>query len=301
MITLCSYDRLKPTPTSLALADNLKSCRRQYPHVETCYTRSLFQVDMDDDEYIWTSAPFSKSDPLHKGLQEFESCLHCQICGSFYQSPVSIQGCFHTFCSECIRGTIRNGKVSLRRMALCPICRAPIEGNENNSLLPNRSIAELVNKFKSVRGNLLSALSSSQRRAGEDASLAEQDTGTSTSAAISSRGSRSLARSSPTASIVTEEKENSNPELSQLQPLQTRKKLPTTFYNGMKRKKLVEKCRELGLSEWGTDQQLKARHQEYVNLYNAECDSCYPRTVEQLVSIIHGREMAFRVSLYVGL
>ena len=258
-------------------------------------------MELDDDEYIWTAAPFSKSNPLHKGLQEFESCLHCQICGSFYQSPVSIQGCFHTFCSECIRGTIRNGKLSLRRTALCPICRAPINGNENDSLLRNRSIEELVNKFKNVRGNLLSALSSSQRLAGEDASHNKQDSETSTLSISPSRSCRGRTRSSPTASVVTEEKENSDPELSQPQPqaLKLRKKLPTTFYNGMKRKKLQEKCRELGLSERGTDQQLKARHQEFVNLYNAECDSSYPRSTEELVKIVHDRETAIRVSVYV--
>ncbi|KAI2510167.1 single-stranded DNA-dependent ATPase [Fragilaria crotonensis] len=62
----------------------------------------------------------------------------------------------------------------------------------------------------------------------------------------------------------------------------------------MKRKKLQEKCREYGLSDQGTDQQLKARHQEYVNLYNAECDSLYPRSAEELVKLIHDREMAIR-------
>lgn len=97
---------------------------------------------------------------------------------------------------------------------------------------------------------------------------------------------------------MTEEKENSDPELTQTQPLKARKKLPTTFYNGMKRKKLQEKCREFGLSDQGTDQQLKARHQEYVNLYNAECDSSYPRSAEELVKLIHDREMAIRVSAY---
>ena len=253
----------------------------------------------DDDEYVWTTAPFSKANPLHKGLQEFESCLHCQICGSFYQSPVSIRGCFHTFCSECIRGTIRNGKLSLRRTALCPICRAPIEGNENDSLLPNRSIEEVATKFKNVRGNLLPALSSLHRRSGEEVCVArKQDTERSAPPSPRSQSDRRIARSSPAESIVTEEKENSDPELTQTQPLKARKKLPTTFYNGMKRKKLQEKCREFGLSDQGTDQQLKARHQEYVNLYNAECDSSYPRSAEELVKLIHDREMAIRVSAY---
>ena len=64
----------------------------------------------------------------------------------------------------------------------------------------------------------------------------------------------------------------------------------------MKRRKLQEKCREWGLSEQGSDQQLKARHQEFVNLYNAECDSFFPRSEAELVRIIHEREKAIRVS-----
>jgi len=64
----------------------------------------------------------------------------------------------------------------------------------------------------------------------------------------------------------------------------------------MKKKKLQEKCRELGLSDRGDEKELKARHQEYINLYNAECVSSNPRSPQELLKVVHGREKARRLS-----
>ena len=61
-------------------------------------------------------------------------------------------------------------------------------------------------------------------------------------------------------------------------------------------KKLQEKCRELSLSDRGDEKELKARHQEYTNLYNAECDFSYPRSPQKLIKVLHGREKAHRLS-----
>ena len=50
------------------------------------------------------------------------------------------------------------------------------------------------------------------------------------------------------------------------------------------------------MSDRGDEKELKARHQEYINLYNAECVSSYPRTPQELLKVVHGREKARRLS-----
>jgi hypothetical protein len=249
----------------------------------------LQNLGMDDDEFVWTKIRDNKPSPLHRGLQELESCMRCQICGSFFNSPVSIQGCFHTFCSECIRGAIRVGKLSIRRAALCPICRNPIDGNVNDCLLPNRSLEEMVYKFKQLRGNLIATLSTT-------AAAAEAAESTLGIVHYNEFDENHVTDMGKKYKVSRGETENSEPDKNLSTSKEGRRKIPKTFYNGMKRKKLQEKCRELGLSDQGTDHELKSRHQDYVTLYNAECDSLYPRSPLELVKLIHERERAIRVS-----
>ena len=78
-------------------------------------------------------------------------------------------------------------------------------------------------------------------------------------------------------------------------------KMAKTAYHGLKKKQLQEKCRQCGLSTRGDDKQLKARHQEFVTLYNAECDSFHPRSKEQLIQLVQEREKARKVRMICGL
>jgi hypothetical protein len=71
-----------------------------------------------------------------------------------------------------------------------------------------------------------------------------------------------------------------------------RKKRPATYYNQLSLKNLREKCKQEGLSILGNETTLKARHQEYITLYNSECDSLTPRSPAELVREIAMRESA---------
>jgi hypothetical protein len=71
-----------------------------------------------------------------------------------------------------------------------------------------------------------------------------------------------------------------------------RKKKPATYYNQLSLQKLREKCKQEGLSTLGNEKTLKARHQEYITLYNSECDSLTPRSPSELVREIAMRESA---------
>ena len=78
-------------------------------------------------------------------------------------------------------------------------------------------------------------------------------------------------------------------------PSQLLKRKPTVSYHGVKPKKLREMCKHEGLSATGSDAELKHRHSEFITLYNAECDSEHPRTVNELIKELNGREKSIKV------
>ena len=87
-----------------------------------------------------------------------------------------------------------------------------------------------------------------------------------------------------------------DPQSLGVEVTELRKKLPNTHYKGMNRIKLAELCRNEGLSTNGDAAVLKARHQAFVSLYNAECDSFTPRSAQQIAQEINRREIAIKVN-----
>lgn len=57
-----------------------------------------------------------------------------------------------------------------------------------------------------------------------------------------------------------------------------RKPLPKIVYNLLSRSRFKEKAKQLGLSVQGNKQQLIKRHQEFVHMYNAQCDALHPKS-----------------------
>jgi E3 ubiquitin-protein ligase RAD18 len=283
----------------------------------------------DDDEYVWTTAPFKKSNPLHQGLHDLESALRCGICCAWYTAPVSIAGCHHTFCSECIRNRIRTGILNMKRTAACPVCREPIACRGGDyQLLPNRSMEELVTKFTDIKQSLRTALANGLTTvpqskvaasgvvvaaAGEASAENLSQATASTQEQEGGRSPAGLLRRSPRAasrqgSVNYEEKENSDPAhdnnendddcvivVEEEKKAPRLKKMGKTIYHGLKKKQLQDKCRQCGLSTRGDEKQLRERHQEYVTLYNSECDSFQPRSKEDLLRLMQEREKARKV------
>ncbi|XP_026949767.1 E3 ubiquitin-protein ligase RAD18 isoform X4 [Sagmatias obliquidens] len=57
-----------------------------------------------------------------------------------------------------------------------------------------------------------------------------------------------------------------------------RKPLPKTVYNLLSDRDLKKKLKQHGLSVQGNKQQLIKRHQEFVHMYNAQCDALHPKS-----------------------
>ncbi|XP_063081259.1 E3 ubiquitin-protein ligase RAD18 isoform X2 [Cavia porcellus] len=71
---------------------------------------------------------------------------------------------------------------------------------------------------------------------------------------------------------------------------QKRKQLPKTVYNLLSDRDLKKKLKEHGLSTHGNKQQLIKRHQEFVHMYNAQCDALHPKSAAEIVEEIENME-----------
>ncbi|XP_010082215.1 PREDICTED: E3 ubiquitin-protein ligase RAD18 [Pterocles gutturalis] len=80
---------------------------------------------------------------------------------------------------------------------------------------------------------------------------------------------------------------------------QKRKPMSKVVYNLLSDRDLKKKLKEHGLSTHGTRQQLIKRHQEFVHMYNAQCDSLNPKSVAEVVKELEKNEK-IRVQLEIN-
>uniref|UniRef100_A0A8D0BEK3 Uncharacterized protein n=1 Tax=Salvator merianae TaxID=96440 RepID=A0A8D0BEK3_SALMN len=78
---------------------------------------------------------------LEKVLQDD---LTCGICLDFFNNPVLIIKCSHTFCKECISRHYKRSRAN----PFCPKCRGELHPN---ILVENRSLANIVGSFQQVK------------------------------------------------------------------------------------------------------------------------------------------------------
>ncbi|KAF7459748.1 E3 ubiquitin-protein ligase RAD18 [Marmota monax] len=69
-----------------------------------------------------------------------------------------------------------------------------------------------------------------------------------------------------------------------------RKPLPKTVYNLLSDRDLKKKLKQHGLSTQGNKQQLIKRHQEFVHMYNAQCDALHPKSAAEIVQELENME-----------
>lgn len=73
-------------------------------------------------------------------------------------------------------------------------------------------------------------------------------------------------------------------------PAKPLERLPKLNYTILKDTALKKKLTELGIPNWGNKTLLARRHSEWVNLWNANCDSSKPRTKRELLHELDGWE-----------
>ncbi|XP_053325922.1 E3 ubiquitin-protein ligase RAD18 [Spea bombifrons] len=69
-----------------------------------------------------------------------------------------------------------------------------------------------------------------------------------------------------------------------------RKPMAKVVYNLLSDRDLRKRLKEVGLSTHGSKQQMIKRHQEFVHMYNAQCDSLNPKSASEIVSEIVNNE-----------
>ncbi|XP_029457302.1 E3 ubiquitin-protein ligase RAD18 isoform X3 [Rhinatrema bivittatum] len=69
-----------------------------------------------------------------------------------------------------------------------------------------------------------------------------------------------------------------------------RKPMAKVVYNLLSDRDLRKKLKDIGLSAQGPKQQLIKRHQEFVHMYNAQCDSLNPKSAAEIVKEIEYNE-----------
>ncbi|XP_041081441.1 E3 ubiquitin-protein ligase RAD18 [Polyodon spathula] len=69
-----------------------------------------------------------------------------------------------------------------------------------------------------------------------------------------------------------------------------RKPMAKVVYDLLSDRDLKKRLKELTLTTQGTRQQLIKRHQEYVQMYNAQCDSLNPRSAQEIVNEVEKNE-----------
>ncbi|XP_043933504.1 E3 ubiquitin-protein ligase RAD18 [Protopterus annectens] len=69
-----------------------------------------------------------------------------------------------------------------------------------------------------------------------------------------------------------------------------RKTMPKLVYNLLSDRELKKKVKEVGLSTSGSRQQLIKRHQDFVHMYNAQCDSLNPKSAAEIAKEIENNQ-----------
>ena len=265
--------------------------------------------DEYSDEFLWSSTPpfdQKKEDPLLQHLTSLDESMRCPICRLVFTIPVMIPSCKHCFCSECIRKSLKAGLRGMKRKSECPVCR---QSTDERELVSNYSLGEISKKWNDTRSHLYTTLAtfytnnnsspnnvhnknSSSVSKQDDSSTETDEDDTKDEDFTISKITTSKKRKRGTSTMEKSFRTSTTSTTShRLRPK------PTAHYHGMKKKALQDLLKKDGLPTHGTDVEMKERHQEFLLLYNAECDAQYPRSNEEILQTLLQRESKRKVSI----
>ncbi|GJJ12250.1 hypothetical protein Clacol_006491 [Clathrus columnatus] len=247
-------------------------------------------------------------------LKKLDSTFRCTICKEFFEAPVLLTQCGHTFCSLCIRNQLPNKPE-------CPLCK---KATKETHLVRNVMFGEAIDTWCKAREDIESIPSTSKRKLDDviciynSTSEAEEDISSkpkkrktkeevscpicfrhvlmsSINSHIDNGCKGYLAREDPKLggsdklkskaawnSIFKQDKRKiyNSPQDSEIPDHDS--KLPKVSYGTLTLSGLKTLLSDFGLSTTGDKDALIARHERWIAIYNANLDRAHPKSLGEL-------------------
>ena len=260
-------------------------------------------------------------------LNQMREMCYCPICFDFYHAPVMFPKCGHTFCSLCIRQ-------ALLFKDECPSCRIEARTNDLVPVRIVEGMSTLCQKIThriederglSAHADRLDSIHSvepmeqehefppppKRRRRNEPAQNSPNNPGNDDYRDIqvecpnckinvrpenmekhraacpgTEEGREELVRAAEATKAVAKPHVAGNDY--------PKKRLPLLAYSVLNDKVLRKKCEEYKLPSRGSRALREKRLKEYINRYNAECDSDNPKTVQEIIDDVLSAENEYK-------
>ncbi|GFQ77829.1 e3 ubiquitin-protein ligase RAD18 [Trichonephila clavata] len=235
-----------------------------------------------------------------KLLKPLDEALRCRICYEYFNNCM-ITKCSHNYCSLCIRK-------HMTYRAQCPTC---FQDASEPELRNNRLVDEILRLYQKLKESLQNSahpqpqLKTKSYQPVESINIKIKKEPCTSSQPQKAEDLKDLTAidfgevSCPVC-YKTVPTDRINIHLDSCLKVQEKKSdkksLPKLVYHLLSDKEIKKKLKQHGLSVTGERQSLIRRHKNFVTLYNANCDSLEPKTVEDLVLEIEHQEIEERVN-----
>ncbi|CAO3617848.1 unnamed protein product [Cunninghamella blakesleeana] len=221
-------------------------------------------------------------------LQTLDESLRCPICKEFFNTPMILSTCSHSFCAICIRRC-------LAAEQCCPKCRAPgFESNLHNNYDLDNIVNLEVKRSQSTIVTTMEKLQKSSRIKKNTEQTEDPNIATCPICqqkmpivVINQHVNRCLEGDSRIPPLPNDNPQSSIMATKKIDP---GKKPPRIVYDMYKEKDLRKALRELDLPDHGDRTQIVWRYKEYVALYNSNMDSGNPKDIKQLLKQLNASE-----------
>lgn len=262
---------------------------------------------------------------VEKLLNQMRGMCYCPICFDFYHAPVMFPKCGHTFCSLCIRQALlfkdecpscriearTNDLIPVRIVegisALCQKITRRIEDERALGAHPDLATEAPPSEPVKAAEHHEHAPPPQKRRRRSEAANGGHDNDSDVQVECpnckikvcavnmerhrgvcpgTEEGREELVRAAEAAKTASKAHAAGNEY--------PKKRLPLLAYSVLNDKVLRKKCEEYKLPSRGSRALREKRLKEYINRYNAECDSDNPKTVQEIIDDVVGAENEYK-------
>jgi hypothetical protein len=243
-------------------------------------------LKLPEDHFIWSEEPFTAPIPtINVLLQNFEkNDLTCTICSDFFDNPITLLPCHHSFCNRCIRDyCIAPACGAQRKCNKCPTCSTEIKKDLNKILVTNAGLNKVVQSYKILRKQLYDSMvelnAATETLASPIKSSLENEE--------QNDGNQAPVHKRPRRSQSASYKEEENEVIDLTNDVKPIISLPPLNFGILpsKLKQLKLKCKENGIDDNGKmPEELKQRLQRFQEFWNSEVSR--PEQIKTRLEII---------------